>query len=108
DQHRLAETRAAEQSDLSALDERCEQVDHLETGLEDLDLRGELGELRGIAMDRPALGVRRWGGLLVHRLADDVPDAAQRDISDRNRDRLPGVVNLEPTSQTVRGVHRHG
>ena len=48
------------------------------------------------------------GGLLVDRLADDVPDAAERDVSDRNRDRLPGVVDLEPTSQTVRGVHRHG
>ena len=108
DQHRLAETGAAEQPDLSALDERCEQIDDLETGLEDLDLRGELGELRRVAVDRPALGVRGRGRLLVDRLADDIPDPAQRDVADRDGDRLPGVVDLEPAREPVSGVHRHG
>src|SRR5205807_7429069 len=38
DQDGLAETRPAEQSDLAALDERREQIDHLEARLEHLDL----------------------------------------------------------------------
>jgi hypothetical protein len=107
DQHRLAETGAAEESDLSALDERCKQVDDLETGFEDLDLRREVGELRRVAVDRPALGVGGRGGFLVDGLADDVPDAAESDVPDGNRDRLPRVVDLEPARKTVGRVHRH-
>ena len=39
DQHRLAEAGAAEQADLAAADERRDQVDDLDPGLEDLRLR---------------------------------------------------------------------
>jgi hypothetical protein len=101
DQHRLAETGAAEQPDLSALDERCEQIDHLETGLEDLDLRGELGELRRVAVDRPALGVRGRGRLLIDGLTDDIPDPSQRDVADGDGDRQSGVLHLEPAREPV-------
>ena len=108
DQHRLAEAGAAEQPDLAARDERRQQVDHLEAGLEDLDLRRELGELRRIAVDRPALRVLRDIRLLVDRLADHVPDAAERHVADRNRDRAAGVVHLEAAREAVGRVHRHG
>ena len=39
DQHGLADAGAAEQADLAAADVRGDQVDHLDAGLEDLDLR---------------------------------------------------------------------
>ena len=55
DEHRLADAGAAEQTDLAALAVRREQVDDLDAGLEDLDLRALLDELRRRAVDRRAL-----------------------------------------------------
>ena len=55
DEHRLADTRAAEQADLAALHVRREQVDDLDAGLEHLGLGLELVEGRRLAVDRPAL-----------------------------------------------------
>ena len=52
----LAEPRAAEQARLAAAEERREQVDHLDAGLEHLGLGREVDELRRLAVDRPALG----------------------------------------------------
>ena len=107
DQHRLAETGAAEEADLAAADERREQVDHLDARLEDLDLRRQLRELRRLAMDRPALDVRRRR-LLVDRLADDVPDAPERLLAHRHGDRPTGIAHLEPAREPVGRVHRDG
>ena len=44
----------------------------------------------------------------VHRLADDVDDAAERAFADGNRDRLAGVVHLLAAHETFGGVHRDG
>src|SRR2546430_14764896 len=84
DQHRLADAGAAEEADLPAADERRDQVDHLDPGLEDLDLRREVDEGRRIAVDRPALAV--GGRLLVDWIADHVPDAAERLLAHRDGD----------------------
>ena len=46
DDHRLANTSTTEQTCLATLRERLDQVDHFDTGLEHLRLRGEVGELR--------------------------------------------------------------
>ena len=59
DQHGLADAGAAEEADLAALDVRRDQVDDLDPGLEDLDLRRQVAERRRIAMDRPALASPR-------------------------------------------------
>jgi hypothetical protein len=107
DQDRLAEARAAEQSDLAATNERGEQIDHLHARLEDLDLRRQVGEERRIAVDRPALDILRRR-LLVHRFPDDVPDASERRVTHRNRDRPAGVLDLEPAGEPVGGIHRDG
>ena len=45
DQHRLADTRTAEQTDLAAGHVRSQQVEHLDAGLQHLGLRLELVEL---------------------------------------------------------------
>jgi hypothetical protein len=58
-------------------------------------------------MDAAALlGLDRPG--LVHRLADDVHDAAQRLLADRHRDRLAGVDHLLAAHQALGGVHGDG
>ena len=94
DQHRLAEPGAAEQADLAAAHERCDQVDDLDPRLEDLRLRRELAELGRIAVDRPALA--RGGLAVVDRLAEDVPEAAERLLADRDADRRAGVDTSTP------------
>src|SRR5678815_3614279 len=54
----LADAGAAEETDLSALHERSDEVDDLDARLEDLGLRLEVDEVRTLAVNRPALGVR--------------------------------------------------
>ena len=65
-------------------------------------------EGRRIAVDRPALRVGRRGRLLVHGLAEHVPDAAERDVADRNRDRAAGVDHVGAARDAVGRVHRDG
>ena len=106
DQHRLADAGPAEQPDLAALDVRRDQVDALEAGLEDLDLRREVAERRRIAVDRPALDVGRRRGLAVDRLPDHVPQAAERRLPDRDGDRLARVDDVGAAGEPVGRVHR--
>src|SRR5262249_8903869 len=103
DQNRLADARAAEEADLAAAHVRRDQVDYLQPGLEDLDLRGEIAEGRRIAVNAPALAGRRR--LAVDGIADDVPDAAERLVADRNRDGMAGVLDLGAAGEAVRCVH---
>src|SRR5690606_2269104 len=56
DQDRLADASTTEEADLSTLHVRGEEVDRLDARLEHLRLRLELVELRGGAVDGPALG----------------------------------------------------
>ena len=62
DEDGLADARPAEEADLAALHERGDQVDDLDPGLEDLDLRREVAERGRVAVDRPALDVPRASG----------------------------------------------
>ena len=86
----LANTGAAEQTDLAALQERLDQVDDLHAGLEHLHLGGLLVERRRLAMDRHTF-VALHRAELVHRLADDVEHAAQGSTAHRNGDRAAKV-----------------
>src|SRR5918995_1830441 len=106
DQHRLPDPGAAEEPDLAALHVRSDQVDDLDPRLEDLDLGREVAEARGIAVDRPALDVGRRLLTLVDRLADHVPEPAERGVADGHGDRPPGVLGLDAAREAVRRVHR--
>jgi hypothetical protein len=106
DEHRLAQTRAAEQADLAAAHERRGEVDHLHAGLEDLELRRQLLELRRIAVDRPPLDACGCV-LLVDGVADDVPQPAERRLADGDADRRARVDDVDTAGQTVRRVHGH-
>ena len=104
DQHRLADAGAAEQADLAAARIGREQVDDLDAG--DQDLRfGRLVDIgRRVLVDGAAgLGHDRAG--LVDRLADDVHDAAERLVADRNGDRRAGVVDAPGRAPGLPSVH---
>ncbi len=84
DQHRLADAGAAEEADLAAARVGREQVDDLDAGDENLRLRRLVDIGRRLLVDGAPLG-RLHRARLVHRLADDVHDAAERLLADRHR-----------------------
>ena len=100
DEHGLSDSRATEEADLAAQHVGREEVDDLDAGLEELGLRLELVEGRGLAMDRPALGdleslaVDGAVSIRVENLADDVEDLALGDVADRHGDGRSGVAYL--------------
>ena len=103
----LAHTGSAEQADLAALHERGNQVDDLDSGLEDLGLGLEIGELRGLPVNGPALGVLGQRRATIDRLAQYVENAAQRRLAHRGGDRAVGVRHLHPAGNAVGGAHGH-
>ena len=107
DQHRLADAGAAEEADLAALGIGREQVDDLDAGDEHLGFGGLGGEIGRGRMDRAVFG-RLDGTLLVDRLADDVEDAPQRAVADRDLDRLAGIGDLRAAHEAFGRIHRDG
>jgi hypothetical protein len=105
DEHRLAHAGAAEQADLAALAVGREQVDDLDAGLEDLDLRALLDEGGSRFVNRVVL-LGDDLGPRVHGLADHIQDASQRLIADRHRDGGACVLHGHTAHQTVGRVHR--
>src|SRR5690606_26735326 len=107
DEHGLADTGTTEQTDLAALQVGADQVEDLDSGLEDLVLRLDLFERRRVAVNRPAgLGEIEVRG--IERLAPDVEDVTERLVTDRDRDRRTGVDDLGATHQAVRRSHGNG
>ena len=66
----------------------------------------EVVERRRVAVDRPALASGRRRLLAVDGLAEDVPDAAERHLADRDRDRRAGVDDVDAAGEAVGRVHR--
>ena len=104
----LADAGAAEETDLTALHERRDEVDDLDARLEDFGLRLEVHEVRALAVDRPAQRVLRDRRAVVHRLAEHVEDAAERRRADRHRDRAAGVDDFHAAHDGVGGRHGDG
>ena len=107
DEHGLADAGAAEEAGLAALGVRLEQVDDLDAGLEHLDLGGLLVEARAPAGGSGSVFVVLIRAHLVHRLADDVDDAAERLLAHRDRDRRAGVDHRHAAHEAVGGGHGH-
>ena len=74
-------------------------------GLEHLDGRGLVLVRRRLAVDGPFLG-RDDRAHLVHGLADDVQDAAERLRPDGDRDRRAEVDRLHAAHEAVGRLHR--
>ena len=73
----LADTRAAEQAGLAAADQRAEQVDDLDAGLEHLGLGGEVHHFRRFVVDGAAFHHRNRS-TSVDDLADQVEHPSER------------------------------
>ena len=101
DQNGLTDTCAAEEADLTALRVRLQQVDDLDTGLEDLDRGTLVLELRRFPMNDPALIIRGNRRTAVDGLTQHVKHAAERGLADRNTDAVSGVDHVKSTLQAV-------
>ena len=105
--HRLAHAGATKQTNLATLVERTDEVDDLDTGLENLDRRRLVGVARGLAMNRPAL-LFADGTLVINRPPEDVHDPTQSLRADRHLHRITGVVDPDATLQSIGRPHRDG
>ena len=107
DEHGLADARAPEEARLAASGIGLEKVHDFDAGLEHLDLGRLLLEGRRRPVDGQGLG-----GLerprLVHCLARDIEDAAERLLAHGDRDRLARVVDRHAAGEPVGGRHGHG
>ena len=101
----LADAGAAEQADLAALGERADQVDDLDAGLEQLERRGQLVELRRRLVNDPLL-LRLDRAALVDRPAEHVHHAPEHRRADGHLDAVAGVADLHAAPQAVGGAHR--
>jgi hypothetical protein len=107
DDHRLAHAGAAEHAHLAALGEGCDEVDHLQSGLEYLGGGGLLIEGRRRAVDRVRLaGIDR--PLVVDRLAQHVENAPESRWADGHADWPARVDDLRAPRQAVGSGHRNG
>ena len=107
DDHGLADAGTAEQADLAALQVGLDQVHDLDSGLEDLRLRGLLGQLRRIAVDgQRHLGLDRPA--LVDRLSQHVEHASQHLGAHGHRDGPASVGDVHAAHQPVGRLHGQG
>ena len=99
----LAHASATEQTDLTALGVRLDQVDDLDAGIEDLLRGGEVVECWGHAVNVAALLGRNLADA-VDAFADDVHQAAV-DVLRGHGDHAAGGDHFHSAVQTVGGVH---
>ena len=105
--HGLAHTGATEQTHLTALGERANQVDHLDAGFQQIDGRRQFVKLRGRLVDLAALiGADRTS--FVDRPTQHVHDAAQSGLTDRHRDALARAVHSHTALEAVRRAECNG
>ena len=98
--HGLAHAGAAEQADLAAFSEGADQVNHFDTGFQQL-LRGAEFVIRGrFAVDGRGLRLVH-GAAFINRAAQHVHDAAQGSFANRHGDRSAGVGDHQSTAQAV-------
>jgi len=106
-ENRLADAGAAEEADLAAARIGREKIDDLDARDEHFGFRRLLDEGGRFLVDGAGrVGLDRAG--FVDRLADDVDDAAERAVADRNRDRRARVADFLTAGQTLGRVHGDG
>ena len=93
DQHSLSNTSTTEETNLSTTGIGGEQVDDLDTGLQDFGGCRLLNEGRRVGMNRTKLDALDRAPL-VDRLANDIHDTTQSTLPNRDPDGSTGVYNL--------------
>merc|ERR1712024_147851 len=107
DQHSLADTGSAKQTNLASLGIGSQQIDHLDTSDQDLLLDAHLVKPGSLGVDSlTLLGVN--GTPLVNRLTDHIDDPSQSLGTDRNHDGVSGVIDNLATDETLGTVHGNG
>ncbi len=99
DEHRFADTGAAEQAYLAAFGNRRDQVDDFNAGFQDLNTAGLVDKRRRRTVDRCA-GFKIVFQA-VDRLAGDIKHPSQRGIADRHANSSTGVADSGATFQTI-------
>ena len=105
--HGLAHAGATEETDLTALGERHEQIDNFDARDEQIAATGLFVVRRRGAVDRPVL-FRGNGAAVVLRRTEHVHDATERRLTDRHRDRCARRFDGEAALQAFGGSHRDG
>ena len=103
----LADTGATEQTDLTALGERADQIDYLDAGFQQLVAASLLGIARRRAVNAPALFFADGTGF-VDRVAQHVHDPAQRGSAYRYGDGGAGVADVQTALEAFGRTHGNG
>ena len=104
DDNGLAHTRAAEQSDFAALQERLDEIDDFHAGLKHLGGGRLFVERRSEAVDRHSLFVFD-GAKLIDWIADHVHHAPQRSAAHGHGDRPALIDGFHAAHHAVGGLH---
>ena len=83
---------------------RSEEVDDLDTGLQDLGGSGLVDERGRVGVDGEELDAVD-GTALINSLANNVHDASESALADRDLDGSTGVDDLLPANETLGTVH---
>src|SRR5262249_23520146 len=103
---RLADAGAAEQTDLAAAQKGLNQVNDLNAGGEHLLFGRLFGEWRRVTMNRVVL-VGNYFAELIHRFADDVQNAPECRVADRNGDGSAGINSPHAANDALGRLHCH-
>merc|ERR1719449_410474 len=107
DQHSLADSSTAEETNLTSLGIGGKEVDNLDTSDKDLLLNTHVLELGGVSVDGlPLVSVN--GAPLVNGISDHVDDSAESLGSNGNHDGVAGVVDNISSNETLGTVHSNG
>ena len=107
DKHSLADTSTTEKTDLSTTSVGREEVDDLDTGLQDLGSGRLVDERGGVRVDGGELDALD-GTTLVNGLANDVHDTAEGRGADGDTNGSTSVNDLLATDETLGTVHGNG
>merc|ERR1719328_940247 len=107
DKHSLADTSAAEETNLTSLTVGGKQVDDLDTSDKDLLLDRHLVEVGSLSVDGLAL-VCGDGAPLVDRVADHVDDAAKGLLAHGDGDGETLILDNVASDETLSTVHGNG
>merc|ERR1719350_2453074 len=107
DKHSLADTSAAEKTNLTSLTVGGEQVDDLDTSDKDLLFDGHLVEVGSLSVDGLAL-VSGDGAPLVDRVSDHVDDATKGLLTHRDGDGETLILDNIASDETLSTVHGNG
>ena len=102
--HGLANTGTAKQADLATLGDRHDEINYLDTGLEDFHGRRLVSIARRFTMDRQMMGCFDRATFIA-RFAQHVQDPAKCCFTDWHGNRRASIRHLNAALETIAGAH---